>query len=68
MEWRVGGRLLPGPGERLVAGRAAVSLEMWALTRYNPAGWPPPGLLPNQQNKNSENGEKDLLTPSSFEG
>jgi hypothetical protein len=28
MEWRVGGRLSPGPGERFVAGRAVASLEM----------------------------------------
>ena len=28
MEWRVGGRLSPGPGERFVAGMAAISLEM----------------------------------------
>ena len=28
MEWRVGGRLSPGPGERFVAGRVMDSLEM----------------------------------------
>ena len=28
MEWRVGGRLSPGPGERFRAGMAVASLEM----------------------------------------